>query len=227
MKKPEHIAIIMDGNRRWARARRLPLVRGYVAGGEALRRAVAACIREGVPYLTVFIFSTENWQRSKTEVSTLMRLFEKYIKKATPEFVEKGVRLRIFGNRQQLPASLQKELDKSIKLTAKNKRLNLNLAMNYGGRDEIIQAVRKIVKSKIKPSKISEKLISQNLYSAGVPDPDLIIRTSGEIRLSGFLAWQGVYSELLFVKKYWPDFGAADLKKAISEWQKRQRRFGG
>ncbi|NIV98828.1 di-trans,poly-cis-decaprenylcistransferase [Candidatus Saccharibacteria bacterium] len=222
----KHVAIIMDGNRRWARKRKKPLVHGYRAGGEALKRTIEHCLKLGIEHLTVFIFSTENWRRSKTEVNTLMRLFEQYIKQVTPELVEKKIRLNIFGSLDELPKSLQAELKKSMQLTKKNAKMTLNLAMNYGGRDEMVRTVRKIVKAKPKPGQITEKYISKHLYSAGVPDPELIIRTSGEIRLSGFLLWQSAYSELYFTGKLWPDFKASDLNKAILEWQKRKRRFG-
>jgi len=223
---PRHIAIILDGNRRWARERGMPAVRGHEYGAKTLDKIVEHCLKIGIKHLTVYVFSTENWKRSRLEVNALMMLLEKYLKDKESEMEERGIKLTLFGEKSRLPKSIQSELEKVIRRTRSNKKLYLNLALNYGGRSEVTAAVKKINRKKISDTKITEKLISDNLYSAGQPDPDLVIRTGGEMRLSNFLLWQVAYSELYFIKKYWPAFTARDLDRAIGEWQKRQRRFG-
>lgn len=227
MKKPKHIAIIMDGNRRWAKKRKMPIIRGHEYGAKAFEKITNHCLKIGIKHLTVYAFSTENWKRTKFEVNALIRILEKYLVEHSEELAEKGVRLRILGNMSRFPKSTQIKVNSVLKKTAKNSKLNLNLAINYGGRAEIVQAVRQISKKRTAPAKITEKTIEKHLYTAGQADPDLIIRTGGEMRLSNFLLWQVAYSELIFVKKFWPDFKPADLNYAISVWQKRQPRYGG
>ena len=223
---PQHIAIILDGNRRWAREKGMPAVRGHEYGAKTLDKIVEHCLKVGIKHLTVYVFSTENWKRTKFEVNALMVLLEKYLKDKGSEMAEQGIRLTLFGEKSRLPKTVQGELNKILKQTKSNKKLHLNLALNYGGRSEITEAVKKINSKKISSSKITEKLIADNLYSVGQPDPDLVIRTGGEMRLSNFLLWQVAYSELYFIKKYWPAFTPRDLDRAIEEWQRRQRRFG-
>jgi undecaprenyl diphosphate synthase len=227
MNKPKHIAIIMDGNRRWARKRKMPAIRGHEFGVKAFEKIVDHCLKLGIKHLTVYAFSTENWKRTKLEVNALIKILEKYLVEYGDELNEKGVRLRILGDISRFPKSTQVKLNSVLKKTAKNSKLCLNLAINYGGRAEIVQAVREISKKRITSAKITDKIIENHLYTVGQSDPDIIIRTGGELRLSNFLLWQAAYSELYFVKKFWPDFGPADLNRAIAEWQKRQRRFGG
>lgn len=227
MKKPQHIAIILDGNRRWAKRRGLEPFRGHEQGVKALEKIIDHCLKRGISHLTVYVFSTENWKRSRLEVGALMKLLEKYLREQAEELNRKKIKLNIFGDKDGLPKNVRQALDGALDLTKKNKRLNLNLALNYGGRAEITRAVKLIAARKISAKKISQKTIEANLYSTGQPDPDLIIRTGGEIRLSNFLLWQAAYSELYFVKKFWPDFGPKDLDKAVLTWQKRQRRYGG
>lgn len=227
MKKPKHIAIIMDGNRRWAKKQNLPVIRGHEYGVKAFEEIINHCQKIGIKHLTVYAFSTENWKRSKLEVETLIRILEKYLIEFGDKLTNDGVRLRILGDISRFPKSTQSKLNKVFKQTTKNSKLNLNLAINYGGRSEIVHVIREMIKDKIDPLKITEKIVEKYLYTAGQCDPDLIIRTGGELRLSNFLLWQAAYSELYFSNKMWPDFGPADINRAISEWQKRQRRFGG
>jgi len=227
MNKPKHIAIIMDGNRRWAKKRNMPAIRGHEYGAKAFEKIIDHCLKIDIKTLTVYAFSTENWKRAKLEVSALIRILEKYLTEYSDELKQKGVRLRILGDISGFPKPIQKKLNSVLKKTKSNTRLNLNLAINYGGRAEIVQAMREISKKKIKSGQITDKTIEKHLYTAGQNDPELIIRTSGEFRLSNFLLWQAAYSELLFVKKLWPNFGPTDLNNAIAKWQKRQRRYGG
>jgi len=226
-KLPAHIAIIMDGNGRWATARRLPRMAGHRAGTENLRRIIKACVRFGINYLTIYAFSTENWKRPEDEVQGLMQIMGDVLEKEVPELNEQGVQLRHIGRLEQLDPRTQKKIRKAIDMTRDNKRLILNVAWNYGGRDEIVHAMQKIAAEGIKPDNITQKVVSDHLYTTGIPDPDLVIRTSGEIRVSNFLIWQSAYAEWYFTDTLWPDFGEDSLKKAIEDFSARNRRYGG
>ncbi len=224
---PLHLGIIIDGNRRWARERGLPAFEGHRQGYENVKKIADLCKQKGIKILTVYVFSTENWNRSKIEVGYLMKLLSRALNKNNVEkYHKKGFRLRILGQKERLSEDLQKETEKAEELTKNNNEMTLNLAISYGGRPEIIQAVRNIIKAKISDEKVDEELVSKNLWTAGMPDPDLIIRTGGEQRLSGFLTWQSVYSELYFTKIYWPAFTEKDLDEALLDYSQRQRRFG-
>jgi len=226
-KIPNHLGIIIDGNRRWARERGLPTLEGHRRGLNKLKEIGEWALRKGVKILTVFCFSTENWNRSKTEVSYLMRLFSQSLsKKTVNEYHKKGIKIQIIGQKERLSRSLQKKIKEAEELTKNNKKGILNLAISYGGRPEIMEAVKKIVEKRIPASKITEDLINQNLWTKGLPYPDLIIRTGGEMRLSNFLTWQSAYSEFYFSKKYWPAFTEKDLDRALLDYSRRQRRFG-
>ncbi|MGB9887578.1 MAG: isoprenyl transferase [Moorellales bacterium] len=228
---PRHIAIIMDGNGRWARRRGLPRVMGHRAGVEALRSVVEACLEAGIPVLTVYAFSTENWKRPQTEVNALMELLVEYMRKELPELKRNGVQVRPIGELSSLPEAVQTELRRAQEETRNEKALVLNVAVNYGGRAELVRAVRMISQAVaagiLSPENIDEQTVADHLYTAGLPDPDLIIRPSGEMRLSNFLLWQSAYSELWVTPTLWPDFTAAELWTAIREYQRRHRRFGG
>ena len=228
---PEHIAIIMDGNRRWARSKGLEVKEGHKKGAETLQEIAKYCNKIGIKYLTVYAFSTENWKRSKEEVSTLMLLLKGYLKEFSKTAETDNIRLKVLGDITALEKGVQESIENAIERTKDNSGLTVNIAFNYGGRDEITRAVKKIaVKVKngeINIEDISEELISNNLYTNGEPDPDLLIRTSGEIRTSNFLPWQLVYSEFCFVEKNWPDFNNNDLLEAIKVYQNRNRKFGG
>lgn len=224
---PYHLGIIIDGNRRWAKERGMPTLEGHRAGYNKLKEVAKWCQSKGVKILTIFAFSTENWHRSKAEVNYLMDLLSQaFSEKELRIFNKQGTRLNIIGQKEKLSRKLQELVNKAEEQTKNNKKGILNLAISYGGRQEIIEAIKKIIKKKIKPEQITEKLISENLWTQGLPDPDLIIRTSGELRTSGFLTWQGVYSELYFCQKYWPDFSEKDLEKAFLDYKNRQRRYG-
>lgn len=223
---PQHIAIIMDGNRRWAKKRGLPPFKGHQQGYEQFKKIAGHCNKLGVKILTVYAFSLENWKRSKAEVFYMMNLLRKALQEQRDYFRKNKIKLNVIGQIERLPVALKKLIYKTMEETENNKKGILNLAISYGGREEILVAVKKIVAEKTSPSKISEKIFSQYLYTAGQPDPDIVIRTSGEQRLSGFLPWQSVYSELYFSPKLWPDFTEKDLDEAIKEYQDRQRRFG-
>jgi undecaprenyl diphosphate synthase len=225
-KIPTHIAIIMDGNGRWAKLRGLPRLAGHRAGTENLRRIVEACIEFGVHYLTIYAFSTENWGRPAEEVQGLMRLFEDVIDRELQELYDQGVQLRHIGRLDQLKPGFRKKVIKAVEYTKENTRLVLNVAFNYGGRDELVYAIQEIVKDGLHPEEITEDLLSKYLYTSGVPDPDLIIRTSGEMRGSNFLIWQGAYSEWYFPATYWPDFDKEELRRALCEYAHRERRYG-
>jgi len=226
LKIPVHIAMILDGNRRWAKKRGKPAFFGHKMGVEMAKKTVNHALKRGVKIITLWGFSTENWDRDPKEVSFLMHLFESFLKSKIKEFTKKGVRFRHIGDPKRLPTSLQKEILHATEVTKNNDKLILNLALNYGGRDEIRRMVIKIVKGGFKPQDITVDLINKHLDTAGLPDPDLIVRTSGEQRLSGFLSWQGAYSELYFPKIHWPDFDDKEFDKAIVELNKRDRRFG-
>lgn len=225
-KKIEHLAIILDGNRRWARARDLPTLQGHKRGYDNVKKVGKWCLEKGIKILTVYAFSTENWKRSEHEVNYLMKLLKRALSKDLPEFHKMGLQLRIIGRRKGLPKDLQTAIEKAEKKTKNNNKGILNIAINYGGRAEIVDAIKKICKKKMPISNIDQNLVEKNLYTAGLPNPDIIVRTSGEHRLSGFLLWQASYSELLFIKKHWPEFSKKDLESVIKEYNKRQRRFG-
>ena len=225
---PAHIAIIMDGNGRWARRRGLPRVFGHRRGMVRVREIVRACGEFGIRFLTLYAFSRENWNRPASEVSALMRLLRVYIRKETPELMRHNVRLRLIGRIRQLPADARRALQTAVRALSHNTGLTLVLALNYGGRTEIVDAVKRVLKSgRTAVGRIDEKTFSDHLYTAGVPDPDLLIRTSGEMRVSNFLLWQIAYTEMVVTPVFWPDFDRRQLAKAIDEYRTRERRFGG
>jgi len=224
---PTHIAIIMDGNGRWALARNLPRLAGHRAGTQNLRRIIEACIEFGIRYLTIYAFSTENWGRPEEEVQGLMRILEDVIDRELQELHDQGVRLRHIGRLDRLNPILRDKVLHAVELTRENTRLVLNVAFNYGGRDEIVCAVQRMIEDGIASEKVTDDMISRYLFTAGVPDPDLIIRTSGELRGSNFLIWQGAYSEWYFTPTYWPDFDKEELHEALLEFAHRSRRYGG
>jgi undecaprenyl diphosphate synthase len=221
------VAIIMDGNGRWAERQGLPVAEGHRAGTRALRRTVEAAIDLGLETLVVYAFSTENWSRPAGEVSSLMDIFGETIERELPDLVRQGVRTRFIGRRDRASAELREQMARLEDETAGNDRLNLWVALDYGGRAEIVEATRRLVESGIEPSEIDENVLRANLYAPELPDPDLLIRTSGELRISNFLLWQLAYSELVFVDTLWPDFGHAELQQALAAYAQRRRRFGG
>jgi len=225
-KIPAHVAIIMDGNGRWARARGLPRLAGHRAGVDNLRRVLEACVEFGVKFLTIYAFSTENWERPPDEVRGLINILEDVIDQQLYELHENGVQLRHLGQLEGLGPSLQEKVRQAIDLTHPNQKLVLNIAWNYGGRDEIVRAIRQLIADGIQPSQVDESLIHRYLYTSDCPDPDLVIRTSGEMRMSNFLIWQTAYSEWYFPQTYWPDFGRQELLQALTEYARRERRFG-
>ena len=224
---PKHIGIIMDGNRTWARKRGLPTFAGHKKGYDIAMKVGEWCLDRGVNILTIYAFSTENWNRSKKEVLYLMRLLKQAFTDEIDNLHERGIQVRVIGIEKGLSKDIKDAIQKATDLTKNNKSGILNIALNYGGRSEITEAVKKIVKKKLKPSQITEKLIGNNIFTADLPDPDLIIRTSGEQRLSGCLTWQSAYSELMFIDKTWPSFTEKDIDEAINEYSRRNRRFGG
>jgi undecaprenyl diphosphate synthase len=221
------VAIIMDGNGRWARRRGLPAAAGHRAGARVLRRVVEAAIDLGVEDLTVYAFSTENWSRPQLEVETLMEIFGETIERELPDLSRQGVRTRFIGRRDRAPQHLQEQMSALERETAQKDRFSLWIAFDYGGRAELVEAARRIVESGIEAADVDENTIAANLYAADLPDPDLLIRTSGELRLSNFLLWQLAYAELVFVDRLWPDFGPRDLRHALEVYARRRRRFGG
>ena len=227
---PEHVAIIMDGNGRWAKQRSMPRSYGHLQGIKRVDEIVAFARETGIKYLTLFVFSAENWDRPKKEIQMLMDALAKNLEKKARELDKGGIRFRILGREQRVPQALFKSLQNAQERTKHNTAMTLNLAFNYGSRQEIIDAVKKIsddvVKGRLTPSEIDEKIVSEALYTKDMPDPDLLIRTSGELRISNFLLWQLSYSELYFTPKYWPDFNKKEFKKAIANYQKRERRYG-
>ena len=227
---PQHIAIIMDGNGRWAKKRGLPRTAGHAAGGEAFRRIANYCRTLGVKYLTVYAFSTENWKRSEEEVAGIMRLLGKYLEEALRDMEKNRVCFRFFGDLSKLSPQLQK-LCRDAESRSADYDVQVNFCLNYGGRDEIVHAARafaqEVAEGKRKPEELTEDILSGYLYSADVPDPELIIRPSGEKRISNFLLWQSAYSEFVFMNVLWPDFSPQDLDAAIEEYHRRNRRFGG
>lgn len=228
---PRHIAIIMDGNRRWARQRGLPVLQGHRAGARATRQVVEACVQLGVPVLTLYAFSTENWRRPSLEVQALLRLIESTLRREREELHANGVRIRHIGVTEGLPPTLVATLRESEEITRDNKTLTLNVAINYGGRNELVRAMqavaRKVVKGVLTPDAIDEETIAHHLDTAGLPDPDLLIRTGGEQRVSNFLLWQIAYTELYVTPTLWPDFDRREFLLALLHYQHRERRFGG
>ena len=226
LRTPRHVAIIMDGNGRWAISRGLPRLAGHQAGTENLRRVIDACAEFGIQYLTLYAFSTENWGRPIEEVRGLIRILEDVIDRELVELHKNGVQLRHIGELDRIKPSLKKKVLEAIALTKDNSRLVLNVAFNYGGRDEIVWAIRHMIEDGVAAENVTFDLVNQYLFTAGSPDPDLIIRTSGELRGSNFLIWQGAYAEWYFTPIFWPDFGKDELKTAIEEYSRRERRFG-
>ena len=230
MNMPRHIAIIMDGNRRWAKKRNLPVKFGHKQGAETLKKLARYANKIGLEYLTVYAFSTENWKRSEEEVNALMSLLQNYLDDFAKEADTENIVIRVIGDREALSDKLNEKIDEAIERTKSNTGTIFNIALNYGGRDEIVCATKKIAEKvkngQINIEEINEGLISQNLYTSDIPDPDLLIRTSGEMRLSGFLPWQSVYSEFYFIEKLWPDFTSDDLDEAIRVFNGRKRRIG-
>lgn len=228
VKKTElkHIAIIMDGNRRWAKENNLPTAMGHKKGVDSLKAAVKSCHKFGVKYLTVYAFSTENWNRDKAEVDYLMELFALTIKNEFKELHENNVILNFLGDLSRLSPKLQKIFSDSVEKTKNNTGVNLQIAINYGARDEMVNAVKNIVAGGYKEAEITEELISKELYTSNIPDPDLLIRTGGEMRVSNYLLWQIAYSELLITPQYWPEFDEESMSNAILEFNNRQRRYG-
>ncbi len=223
---PTHVAIIMDGNGRWARARGLPRLAGHRAGVENLRRVIEACVEFGVKYLTIYAFSTENWDRPRAEVRGLINILEDVIDRELNELHKNGVQLRHIGDLEPLHPELQEKVRYAIELTRNNRRLVLNVAWNYGGRAEIVYAIRRMLADGISEGDIDEELVSRYLFTADSPDPDLVIRTSGELRVSNFLIWQSAYAEWYITPTLWPDFGREELLKALCDYSQRERRFG-
>jgi len=227
---PAHVAIIMDGNGRWAKSRGLPRIAGHRRGAESVRRAITASAELGISYLTLFGFSSENWKRPSDEVNDLMGLLRHYLRGEIAELHQQGVRLLVIGDRARLAPDIVTLIDNAEQLTRDNKGLTLIVALSYGGRDDIVQASRKLAEDvaagRIQAKDIDETRLSSSLFTAGIPDPDLLIRTSGEQRISNFLLWQLAYTELVFIETLWPDFGRADLEKAISDYHGRERRYG-
>ena len=227
---PVHVAIIMDGNGRWARQRHLPRVEGHRQGAESVRAIVRAAGEAGIKYLTLYAFSVENWNRPKDEVDTLMKYLARYLKNEIGELNKNNVRLEAIGQIYRLPEAVQTQLEKTKQALSKNSGLTLTLALSYGGRTEIVEAVRaiatKVQEGKLEAAEINEQVIAQHLYTKNMPDPDLLIRTSGEMRVSNFLLWQISYAELVVTPTLWPDFRKAQLQEAVEEYSRRHRRFG-
>ncbi|HYM66009.1 MAG TPA: polyprenyl diphosphate synthase [Patescibacteria group bacterium] len=224
---PRHVGIIMDGNGRWARAHGRPVSFGHRAGVRAIKRVLDACEKLGVNVLSIYAFSTENWSRPRTEVRALMRLFHETMQKEIDEMHRRGVRIVVSGRRDELSPKMRRRLEEAMAMTAGNSNGVLNVCLNYGGRAEIVDAVRSLVAGGARAADIDEAAISAHMYQPGLPDPDLIIRTAGERRMSNFLLWQGAYAEMLVTERLWPDFDAADLQAALDDYAKRVRRFGG
>lgn len=227
---PKHIAIIMDGNRRWARQRNLPVKMGHKEGAETLKKVVRYANKRGIEYITVYAFSTENWKREKEEVDSLMSLLEYYLDQFSKEADTENIVIKVIGRRKELSEKLLKKIDEVVEGTKNNTGIVFTIALNYGGRDELTTAIKTIAEdaknNKLNIDEIDEKLISEYLYTKNMPDPDLMIRTSGELRTSNFLPWQLVYSEFLFLDKLWPEFSEEDLENAIQVFSKRNRKFG-
>lgn len=225
-KIPQHVAMIMDGNGRWALQRGLPRLAGHKAGTENLRRVIRSTVEFGVKYLTIYAFSTENWGRPAEEVNGLMLILQNVIDRELNELHKEGVQLRHIGRLERLDPAIQKKVLNAIELTKNNDRLVLNVAFNYGGRDEIVNAIQNIIKDGIPADDVTDELVNRYLFTAGVPDPDLIIRTSGELRVSNFLIWQAAYSEWYITPTFWPDFDKDEYRRALETFANRDRRFG-
>ena len=229
-KLPAHVAIIMDGNGRWAKKHLLSRIKGHEKGAEAVRTVVRACRELGIAHLTLYAFSTENWQRPKKEVAALMTLLTKFLKSEQKELVAKDIRLAVIGQIERLPANVQQALHETIELTRSNSALQLNLALSYGSRTEIVRMARQIAKEakngQLDPDDITAEIVAAHLYTKDIPDPDLLIRTSGEMRISNFLLWQIAYSEIYVTPTYWPDFGKDEFVEILKNYQQRERRFG-
>lgn len=230
LKVPEHVAIIMDGNGRWAKKRGLPRAAGHRAGADSVKKIVQSCDQLGIKYLTLYAFSSENWSRPQNEVRALMELLEKFLKERLPEMLKDNVRLRAIGRLDMLPQNVRDELQHAIEKTANNTAVTMTLALSYGGREEIVDAAKSIAKAavagELDPESITNDTFASHLYTADIPDPDLLIRTSGELRLSNFLLWQLSYAEIVITEKLWPDFRHDELVSAVEEFSKRDRRFG-
>jgi undecaprenyl diphosphate synthase len=227
MQVPRHIAIIMDGNGRWAQSRHRPRLEGHRAGLNAIRRVMTACDHLGIEILSLYAFSTENWTRPRTEVTGLMRLFSQTLDREIAELHQKGVQVRITGRREQLSPSLVRKIEQAEGLTRGNRRRVLNLLINYGGRAEIVDAMRKLVREGADPETLDESDIARSLYNPDLPDPELIIRTAGEQRISNFLIWEAAYAEFHYTDRLWPDFDESDIRQALASYVGRERRFGG
>jgi len=230
LKLPKHVAIIMDGNGRWAEKRLMNRIRGHEAGAETVRTIVRTCREIGIPILTLYAFSTENWQRPKIEVATLMSLLKKFLDSEEKEMIDNNIRLNAIGQIDNLPENICKSLKRTMEITEKNNGMTLNLALSYGGRAEIVNMVKAIaVKArdvKIDPDSITPEIVADHLYTKGLPDPDLLIRTSGEMRISNFLLWQIAYTEIFITDTLWPDFGKDEFIKILVDFQRRERRYG-
>jgi undecaprenyl diphosphate synthase len=228
---PEHLAVIMDGNGRWAERRHLPRIAGHRAGVKAAREVIESCARLKLPYLTLYAFSLENWRRPQAEVDFLMRLLREYLKRELPTIHKNNIRLLVIGRSEQLPEGVRKDIEQGMRLTARNTGMKLVVALNYGGRAELVDAFNSMLEH-VRSNGVSafhadERTISEHLYTAGLPDPDLLIRTSGEMRVSNFLLWQIAYAEIYVTETLWPDFSRARLLEALVDFQKRERRYGG
>lgn len=229
-KQPQHLAFIMDGNGRWAKQHLLPRATGHLNGVKTVQRVIDLCIEKQIPWVTLYAFSTENWGRSKMEVTALMEMLKKYLRERTPEMMEKGVRLHAIGELYMLPEDCREELKKAVETTKHNSKLNVVLALSYGSRQEITAAARALAEQvkagTLAPEDITPELLGQNLYTAGMPDPDLLIRTSGEMRISNYLLWQISYAEIHVTDTLWPDFDRADFEEALAAFAVRERRYG-
>jgi undecaprenyl diphosphate synthase len=223
---PRHVAFIMDGNGRWAIGRNLPRLAGHRAGVENLRRIITACVEFGIPYMTIYAFSTENWGRPPEEVKGLLYILDEVLDRELNELHKEGVQLHHIGRLEGIAPSTQKKVRDAIELTKNNSRLTLNVAFNYGGRAELVHAIQQMLADRLQPEAVNEELVSQYLYTAGQPDPDLIIRTAGELRISNFLIWQGAYAEYYAADVYWPDFDKNEFRRALEVYTARERRFG-
>ncbi len=229
--RPQHVAIIMDGNGRWAQRRNLPRIEGHRRGVKALRTTTELCVRLGIKYLTLYCFSSENWKRPQPELNALMNLLEQYMVEERGELVRENIRVSVLGRREQMPASALREMDKTVELCREHSRLHVCLAINYGGRAELVDAARNLASAvragSLAPEAIDEDRLAAELYTAGVPDPDLLIRTAGEMRISNFLLWQISYAEIWVTDRCWPEFGQEEMLHAIREYAGRERRYGG
>jgi undecaprenyl diphosphate synthase len=224
---PRHVAVIMDGNGRWAKQRNLPRIEGHRAGAKAVQEIIESCARLGVKIVTLFAFSKENWKRPKNEINRLWKLLEQYLKREGKVLIENRFRLKVVGQKEDIPPAVRRELDRVEELTKDNERLTILLALNYGGRAEIVDAVKRIMRERdVDPESLNEEKFSRYLYTSDWPDPDLLIRTSGEFRISNFLLWQIAYSEIWITPEFWPDFRRKQFLQALVDYQKRERRFG-